>query len=81
MPSQASSRKKFYGFIFALTGVFTLVLVIAFIWSSPAMPGNPVHTPAQSQQSCLACHWEGQGGAPLIPHRPMGSCTFCHGAP
>jgi len=53
-------------------------LVKAFLDSAPSLSSRPFHEPGATPQRCMACHVENIKDAPIMPHRPMDGCTFCH---
>ncbi|GJL78363.1 MAG: hypothetical protein NPINA01_13520 [Nitrospinaceae bacterium] len=50
----------------------------SFLGSAPELNDSEYHKNAASAEACLNCHVRNIDQAPIMPHRPMGSCTFCH---
>lgn len=53
---------------------------------APGSTGNPPAiphyvAPEDGGQECLACHRDGEGGAPRTPHPQLVDCRQCHIAP
>ncbi|PIQ97643.1 MAG: hypothetical protein COV67_03105 [Nitrospinae bacterium CG11_big_fil_rev_8_21_14_0_20_56_8] len=74
-------QKTFFRFM-ALIGVVTVgTIVYGFLTAAPALRPIPAHLGPLSTSTCLKCHVESPSGAPIMPHRPMTDCTFCHKGP
>jgi len=55
--------------------------VYQFLDSAPALSRRPYHVPTDPAGECLNCHLGQNRSTPIMPHRPMDSCTFCHSPP
>ena len=50
----------------------------SFIGAAPDLSSQPHHAGPPAVEACLGCHVQNIENTPIMPHRPMGSCTFCH---
>ena len=64
---------------------FLLILVILAAWGigiaaalAPDVERLPGHDLTVPPRQCVACHTQGIGGAPAIPHMSLPTCGFCH---
>jgi len=65
--------------IMALIGLVVTVWIIKeFLSAAPALPISEIHNGPPPAQACLECHVKEAGNTPIMPHRPMDNCTFCH---
>ena len=77
-------QKKFAGeinFFKAMTVLGALLaggLVYAFLGSAPDLSDHPFHVATDPVSECMTCHVVNTQSAPIMPHRPMDFCTFCH---
>jgi len=66
---------------FRVVGLIGLLLVggigYGFIGAAPRLSQTEFHIGKQVPQ-CLHCHTQNVENAPIMPHRPMTTCTFCH---
>jgi hypothetical protein len=54
-----------------------LALIVGFFIAAPKPKENAQHRIGIPDAVCRSCHEFGTGG-PLMPHRPLPHCTFCH---
>ena len=83
----ASERKKLkkeagiFSNFMTLIAIFTVGgILIAFFNAAPRLSQSEAHTTAEMPKDCLQCHmikFE-EVHAPIMPHRPMEYCGFCH---
>ena len=59
---------------FALGGV----LIYMFLGSAPKLSNRDFHVATDSAGKCMACHMAQDRNTPIMPHRPMDDCIFCH---
>ena len=57
------------------------VLIYGFLGSAPDLSNHPFHQESTPISQCLDCHVKNIKKNPIMPHRPMDSCNFCHKAP
>jgi len=50
----------------------------SFLVAAPKLNKSEYHKNAPTPETCLQCHVRNVDKAPIMPHRAMGSCTFCH---
>ena len=77
-------KKKFAGQINFYKAMTVLGLILAggltyaFFGSAPDFSNQPFHVATGPISECMTCHVVYTKNAPIMPHRPMDSCTFCH---
>ncbi len=77
-------KNKFSGQInfMKVSAVLGLILIIyivkSFLDSAPALSKQTFHKPEAPVEECLSCHVQKVKDSPIMPHRPMDTCTFCH---
>jgi hypothetical protein len=59
---------------FALGGV----LVYMFLGSAPKLSNHDFHVTTDPAGKCMTCHMAQDRNTPIMPHRPMDDCIFCH---
>ena len=65
--------------VMAVVGVVVIILVVKeFLNAAPALPTSEVHKGPPPTKTCLECHVKEAENTPIMPHRPMEKCTFCH---
>ena len=65
--------------VMALIGIVVVILVVKeFLSAAPALPTSEVHKGPPPTKTCLECHVKEAENTPIMPHRPMEKCTFCH---
>ena len=69
---------NFYKAMTVLGALLAGVLVYGFFGSAPDLSDHPFHVASDPVRECLTCHVVKTQSAPIMPHRPMDSCTFCH---
>ncbi|MFL5803479.1 MAG: hypothetical protein ACJ8CR_17270 [Roseiflexaceae bacterium] len=77
---RATMRSPFMRSLYVL-----LALVILAAWAlgvaaviAPDVERLPGHNQTVPPRQCVACHTQGTGGAPVIPHPSFPTCGFCH---
>ncbi len=78
MSKKNTGQRNFFRFMTLIGVVVIGGLGYSFIVAAPNLNDAPHHTASQPVEKCLACHVQTIDTAPIMPHRPMGSCTFCH---
>lgn len=62
-----------------IIGVMTVGgILIAFFNAAPKLSQTEDHATARVPTDCLQCHMVKIENAPIMPHRPMEYCGFCH---
>ena len=65
--------------VMAVIGVVVIVLVVKeFLNAAPSLTLSEVHKGPPPTKACLHCHVKKIESIPIMPHRPMDNCTFCH---
>ena len=78
MAKKSDGTRNFYRFV-AVIGVAVIVsLGYSFISAAPNLNTAAYHKPPPSPNQCMECHIKGEEKIPIMPHRPMGTCTACH---
>ena len=78
MAKKSDGTRNFYRFV-ALIGVVVIgSLGYSFISAAPNLNTAPYHKPPPSPTQCMECHITGKEKIPIMPHRPMATCTACH---
>jgi len=50
----------------------------SFMSAAPDFRISEYHQATTPAKDCMECHIQAIKSIPIMPHRPMGSCTFCH---
>lgn len=50
----------------------------SFISAAPDFKKSAYHKATMPAEDCMECHIQGVEKIPIMPHRPMGTCTICH---
>ena len=53
-------------------------ILYAFLSSAPRLSNAEYHKTSISVKECLYCHMQNVGKNPIMPHRAMDNCVFCH---
>ena len=65
--------------VMAVIGVVVIIVVVKeFLNAAPSLPNSEIHKGPPSAQACLECHVKEIENTPIMPHRPMSNCIFCH---
>jgi len=69
---------NFFRFM-AVIGVVVIIFVVnEFFNAAPGLPISTVHNGPPPTKACLKCHVKEAENTPIMPHRPMDNCIFCH---
>ena len=69
---------NFFRFM-AVIGVVVIIWAIKeFLSAAPALPLSKIHKGPPPAKACLECHVKEAEHTPIMPHRPMDNCIFCH---
>jgi len=69
---------NFFRFM-AVIGVVVIIFVVnEFFNAAPGLPISTVHNGPPPTKACLECHVKGAESTPIMPHRHMDNCIFCH---
>ncbi len=81
MAKKNQGQINFYRFT-AVAGILLVGgMAYGFLGAAPNLGKTDYHLRANGAPECLQCHERNVEKAPIMPHRPMGSCTFCHSKP
>ena len=69
---------NFYKAMAVLGFLLAGVLIYMFLGATPSLSPHPFHVATDPPGKCLTCHMAQDRQTPIMPHRPMESCTFCH---
>ncbi|MDA0691176.1 MAG: hypothetical protein O3A78_00230 [Nitrospinae bacterium] len=76
--AKKTGQRNFFR-VMTLIGVVVIGgLGYSFLVAAPKLNDSEYHKTPSSTETCLQCHVRNVDKAPIMPHRPMGSCTFCH---
>ena len=53
-------------------------LIYLFLGSAPNLSAHDFHVATDPVRKCMTCHMAQDRNTPIMPHRPMDDCTFCH---
>ena len=79
MAKKNTGQRNFFRFMTLIGGVVVGGLGYSFLGAAPRLSNAEFHQNTASAETCVKCHVRGESKAPIMPHRQMGSCTFCHG--
>ena len=54
------------------------IILVSFFNAAPKLSQSKVHLTAEVPKDCLQCHMIKIENAPVMPHRSMKYCGFCH---
>ena len=69
---------NFYRAMLIIGVIITIMVVKGLLNAAPALSINTVHEGPPPAKECLECHVKEVENVPIMPHRPMSSCVFCH---
>jgi hypothetical protein len=69
---------NFYKAMTVLGLILAGVLIYMFLGSAPNLSKRDFHVPTDTAGKCMTCHMAQDKNTPIMPHRPMEDCTFCH---
>ena len=69
---------NFYRAMLAIGVIVTIMAVKGLLNAAPALSISTVHEGPPPVKKCLECHVKEVENIPIMPHRPMSSCVFCH---
>ena len=50
----------------------------SFMSAAPDFKKSEYHQVITPAKDCMECHIQAIEKIPIMPHRPMGTCTICH---
>jgi hypothetical protein len=53
-------------------------LIYLFLGSAPNLSAHDFHVATDPVGKCMTCHMAQDRNTPIMPHRPMDDCIFCH---
>ncbi|MBT3366601.1 MAG: hypothetical protein HN472_13060 [Nitrospina sp.] len=78
MAKKSNGTRNFYRFM-SLIGVGVIgSLSYSFMSAAPDIKISEYHQATTPAEQCMQCHIQGEEKIPIMPHRPMGTCTMCH---
>ena len=69
---------NFYKAMTVLGLILAGALAYMFLGSAPKLSRHDFHVPTDTAGKCMTCHMAQDRNTPIMPHRPMEDCTFCH---
>ena len=69
---------NFYRAMLAIGVIVTIMAVKGLLNAAPALSISTVHEGPPATKECLECHVKEVENVPIMPHRPVSSCVFCH---
>jgi len=69
---------NFYKAMTVLGILIAIGFAYGFLKSAPNLSRKPFHIATDPPGECMACHVKQAQNIPIMPHRPMDFCTFCH---
>ena len=69
---------NFYKAMTVLGALLAGVLIYGFFGSAPDLRAHSFHDATDPPEKCIACHVVQSQNTPIMPHRAMDTCTFCH---
>ena len=69
---------NFYRAMLVIGAIITIMVVKGLLNAAPALSISTVHEGPPAVKECLECHVKEVENVPIMPHRPMSSCVFCH---
>ena len=69
---------NFYRAMLVIGVIITIVVVKGLLNAAPALSISTVHEGPPPAIECLKCHVKEIENIPIMPHRPISSCVFCH---
>jgi hypothetical protein len=76
--SNKSGQINFYRSMLVLGLIVIGFILNAFLNSAPRLSGSAYHKESVTVKECLDCHMQNVEKNPIMPHRSMDNCTFCH---
>jgi hypothetical protein len=78
MAKKNPGQRNFFRFMTLIGVVVIGGLGYSFLGAAPKLSNQEFHKNTSSVETCLTCHVQATEEIPIMPHRPMGTCTFCH---
>ncbi|MCF8724505.1 hypothetical protein LQ236_002525 [Nitrospina gracilis] len=69
---------NFYKAMAVLGVIIAGMFVYMLLDSAPHLSKRDFHDPRAKAAQCLNCHTGQASNIPIMPHRRMEDCTFCH---
>lgn len=76
--AKKTGQRNFFRFMTLIGVVVIGGLGYSFMGAAPNLSNRDFHQNTSSVETCLNCHVQATEEIPIMPHRQMGSCTFCH---
>jgi hypothetical protein len=65
--------------VMAVIGIVVIIVVVKeFLNAAPSLPSSEIHKGPPPAKACLDCHVKEVENTPIMPHRPISNCIFCH---
>jgi len=69
---------NFYRAMLVIGVIVTIMAVKGLLNAAPALSVSTVHEGPPATKECLECHVKEVENVPIMPHRPVSNCVFCH---
>jgi hypothetical protein len=69
---------NFYKAMTVLGLILAGYLTYLFLGSAPNLSKHAFHVATDPAGKCMTCHMAQDRNTPIMPHRPMEDCIFCH---
>ena len=69
---------NFYRAMLVIGVIITIMAVKGLLNAAPSLPISIVHEGPPPAKECLECHVKEVENVPIMPHRPVSNCVFCH---
>ena len=69
---------NFYRAMLVIGVIVTIMAVKGLLNAAPALSISTVHEGPPAAKECLECHVKEAENIPIMPHRPVPNCVFCH---
>jgi len=69
---------NFYRAMLAIGVIVTIMAVKGLLNAATALSISTVHEGPPPAKECLECHVKEVENVPIMPHRPVSNCVFCH---
>ena len=69
---------NFYRAMLVIGVIVTIMAVKGLLNAAPALSISTVHEGPPAAKKCLECHVKEVENIPIMPHRPVSNCVFCH---
>jgi len=78
MAKKNQGTLNFYRLMMVMGVVVMGSIGYGLVSAAPDISLGEHHVGPPPQEQCIVCHVQKIAETPIMPHRPMGTCTFCH---